>query len=228
MDAAKAELMRALGRLVGGLSALFWGLPVALVVNVETARTDWAGFLGVLAFAPAVLANAWLWHGLRQGRDFQKQERVWQQALEQAEVFAIVNTGLAPFLFWWHRFPAIALYSVCVDVLAVSGLVFLLRLNQVLVRLSAMLPDETLRVETKTFTTLNVWMLGAVLMGLAVYLALRHLPSPPRLAWTHNVDWRERGLWLTLFLTLMPVAMTMALLWRIREAIFTSLFEVER
>jgi hypothetical protein len=29
-------------------------------------------------------------------------------------------------------------------------------------------------------------------------------------------------------LTLMPVAMTMALLWRIREAIFTSLFEVER
>ena len=30
--APKTELMRSLGRLVRGLSALFWGLPIALVV----------------------------------------------------------------------------------------------------------------------------------------------------------------------------------------------------
>jgi hypothetical protein len=39
---------------------------------------------------------------------------------------------------------------------------------------------------------------------------------------------QERSLWLALFLTLMPVAMTMALLWKIKEAIFTGLFTVER
>ena len=36
------------------------------------------------------------------------------------------------------------------------------------------------------------------------------------------------GEWLILFLTLMPVAVTLALLWKIKEAIFTSFFEVER
>jgi len=34
--------------------------------------------------------------------------------------------------------------------------------------------------------------------------------------------------WLALFFALMPVAMTLALLWKIKEAIFTSLIETER
>jgi hypothetical protein len=86
MDAAKVELMRALGRLVRGLSTLFWGLPVALLIDVETARTDWLGFLGDAAFVPAVLGSVALYYGLRQLRDFQKQERIWHQALNRAEI----------------------------------------------------------------------------------------------------------------------------------------------
>src|SRR5437764_1404541 len=38
--APKTELMRSLGRLVRGLSALFWGLPIALVACVQSATTD--------------------------------------------------------------------------------------------------------------------------------------------------------------------------------------------
>jgi len=34
------ELLRSLGRLARGLSALFWGLPVALIVCVQAAKTD--------------------------------------------------------------------------------------------------------------------------------------------------------------------------------------------
>ena len=44
--APKTELMRSLGRLVRGLSALFWGLPIALVVCVQTVNTNWLGSLG--------------------------------------------------------------------------------------------------------------------------------------------------------------------------------------
>ena len=33
-------------------------LPVTLLVYVETARTNWLGFLGAAAFAPAMLAEA--------------------------------------------------------------------------------------------------------------------------------------------------------------------------
>ncbi len=86
MDAAKADLMRALGRLARGLSTLFWCLPLTLVAQVETARTDWVDFLGGFAFLPALVLSALLWHGLRQMRDFQRQERIWQQALHRAEI----------------------------------------------------------------------------------------------------------------------------------------------
>src|SRR5208282_1153312 len=114
MEAAKADLIRALGRLVRGLSTLFWGIPLALAADVESARGDWMGSLGALGFAPAFVLGGLLWYGLRQMRDFQKQERVWHQALHQAELFALVNTGLAPFLCWWHRFPYVPFYGACV------------------------------------------------------------------------------------------------------------------
>jgi hypothetical protein len=228
MDAAKADLMRALGRLVRGLSTLFWGIPLALAADVQTARTDWLEALGALSFAPAFLLSGWLWYGLRQMRDFQRQERVWQHALHRAEIFAIVNTGLAPFLFWWHRFPLEPLYFVCVTFLAVSGFLFLICLNQVLRRLAAMLPDEMLRLETRTFTTINTWLLSAALGSLSVYLALTDFQGAARLIGRHGLDLPMIGEWLILFLTLMPVAVTLALLWKIKEAIFTSFFELER
>jgi hypothetical protein len=228
MDAAKADLIRDLGRLARGLSALFWGLPLTLMVNVETARTDRLDFLGAASFVPAVIFNALLWHGLRQMRGFQKQERIWQKALYRAEVFAAINIGLAPFLYWWHRFPAVQLYVVCVDFLSASSLLFLVHLNQVLHRLSAMLPDEMLRAETKTYTSCNIWMLLAVLAGLSLYIAFGPLQVPDVSWGDFHLRPRERALWVALFLTLMPVAMTMALLWKIKEAIFTGLFAVER
>jgi len=228
MDAAKADLMRALGRLVRGLSTLFWGIPLALAADVQTARTDWLDDLGALSFAPAFVLSAWIWYGLRQMRDFQPQERVWHQALDRAEIFAIVNTGLAPFLFWWHRFPTVAFYSVCVEFLAATGFLFLICSNRVLRRLAAMLPDEMLRVETRTFTTINTWMLSAALGSLSVYLVLTDFQGVPRRIEQRGLDMSIIGEWFILFLTLMPVAVTLALLWKIKEAIFTSFFEMER
>jgi len=45
--APNAELLRALGRLVRGLSVLFWGLPLALVACVQTAKTEWLRQFGL-------------------------------------------------------------------------------------------------------------------------------------------------------------------------------------
>ena len=36
-----AQLLRSLGSLARGLSALFWGLPVALIICAETTRASW-------------------------------------------------------------------------------------------------------------------------------------------------------------------------------------------
>ena len=227
MDAAKVELLRALGRLVRGLSTLFWGLPLALLIFAGTARADWFRFLGDAAFAPAVLGGVVLCHGLRELRDFQKQERIWQQALDRAEILVVISTGLAPFLFWWRRFPSVPFYVICVVVFAFSVLLFLMQLNQVLRRLCAMLPDENLRAETKMFTTLNLSLFLAVFAGLAVGVGLAEAGILPPAIWRMLVGGNPQGLWFILFMGLFPLAMTLAILWKIKEVIFMSIFEAE-
>jgi hypothetical protein len=227
-EAAKPELLRALGRLVRGLSTLFWGLALTglvclEMVYLETAPAVWRETFSPLAFLPAFLLSPLLWHGLNQLRAFQAQERIWQRALSRAEIFAVLDAGLAPFLYWWHKFPSVPLYAACVGLLFLSSLFLLVQINCVLQRLCAMLPDETLRAETRLFTAFNISLLLAFLAGLSIYFFLTRLPLLP--VWLG--PWMEAagaaGIWLALFLILMPLAMTMALLWKIKEVIFTSL-----
>jgi len=138
--APNTELLRALGRLVRGLSALFWGLPIAMIVCVQTAKTDWFQSLGVV---PPLLVTGWLLYGLWQLGHFQKQERIWHRALDRAKLFALVNLGLSPFLYWWNKMPDHPFFVPMAALLAVSGLMSLDCINLVLQRVSAMLADET-------------------------------------------------------------------------------------
>ena len=39
--APNPQLLRSLGKLARGLSALFWGLPATLLISAETARAEW-------------------------------------------------------------------------------------------------------------------------------------------------------------------------------------------
>ncbi len=223
--APNSELLRSLGRLVRGLSALFWGLPIALIVCVQAAKTDILARFGAIA---PVAATGWLFFGLWQLGHFQKQERIWIQVLDRAKWLALVNFGLSPFLYWWSQMPTQLFYTVMVGVMAVSALLFLSNLNLVLYRLSAMLPDESLRQETRSFTNLNrLLLLGIMLLGIACLLLLRFpalLPSPERFFELLSVG----GLWLMVFLALPPLAMTMALIWKIKEVILESVFGPER
>lgn len=221
----KSDLMRSLGKVVRGLSALFWGLPIALVTCVQTAVGDWLRPMGVV---PALLSTGLLLYGLVLLGEFQKQERIWHRALDRARLFAIINVGLSPFLYWWSRIPSNLFFTVSVHVMALSGVVFLFMLNPVLWRLAAMLPDETLRHETRAFTSLNrVLLIGTFLMaGLFLLLVNGELNAAisPYLEFLRG----RGGLWLVLFLVLMPLALTMALLWKIKEVILASVFGDER
>lgn len=228
--ASKTELLRCLGKVVRGLSALFWGLPLTLLVYVLTAQTDLFS-LGQFAILPPVLVSALLLYGLSQIGQFQQQERIWHNAVERARLFGIVNLGLSPFLYWWHRLPYIQLYFAAVLLLGVSSLTFLFVLNRVLERLAAMLPDETLRLETKLFTTFNRRILLVIPILFALYIALSFISPLPEfvsIILDHLEQSNSQGLWLIIFLILMPLAMTMALTWKIKEVVFTSILETDR
>ena len=215
------ELLRSLGHLARGLSALFWGLPVSLVICVETAKADWLEPLGII---PALVTTGLLLYGLWQMSDFQKQERPWRNALDRAKLLGLVNFGLCPFLYWHNRMPRETFFTAAVFVLVLSAVLFLFNLNVVLKQLGAMLPDETLRRETILFTVLNRWLLAFLLLLGIAYVVLLHVSQIP-LQLGILVVWLNRlGLWLLVFFALLPLAMTMALIWKIKETILDSVF----
>jgi hypothetical protein len=216
------ELLRSLGRLVRGLSALFWGLPIALIICVQTARTEILRVFGVL---PPLVVTGWLLFGLWQLGYFQKQERIWYSALDRAKLLAIVNLGLSPFLFWWSQMPGQPFFMLVVGLMSVTGLLFLSNLNLVLYRLSAMLPDESLRQETKHFTLLNRYLVFFILvLGIVLITVLRFPSLVPSSAWVVTSLLSNYSIFLLLFMVLLPLAMTMALLWKIKEVILESVF----
>ena len=221
MTAPNPQLLRSLGRLARGLSALFWGLPAALIVCAETARADWLKPLGIL---PALAVNALLLYGLWQMSDFQKQERPWRNALDRALLLALVNLGLCPFIFWHNKMPGEFFFSVAVMLLEISAVLFLFNLNLVLKRLGAMLPDESLRQETRQFTALNRWLLVVLLLVSLGFIGLAeiHLPT---LAVGRLLGGIEAASHLILiFFVLLPLAMTMALIWKTKEVILDAVF----
>ncbi len=220
----KAELLRSLGHLARGLSALFWGLPASLVICVETARTDW---LKTFGFIPALAVTALLIFGLWQMGEFQKQERPWRTALDRAKLLGLVNFGLCPFLYWHNRMPRETFFSTAIFVLVLSAVLFLFNLNVVLKQLGAMLPDETLRHETGLFTALNRWLLALLFVLSNAYVALLHASQMP-LEFGIQILWLNRlGLWLLTFFALLPLAMTMALIWKTKETILDSVFDAQ-
>ena len=168
-----AELLRSLGRLVRGLSALFWGVPIALIVCFRT--EDLKNF----NIVPALLSTSLLVFGVWQLGDFQKQECVWRRALDRALILSFTIFLLSPFLHWWWRFPSNAFFLAMVIVLALAALFFLAALNLVLQRLGAMLPDETLRLETKQFTAWNLNLLSAVFILTVAHVALAKVRNLP-------------------------------------------------
>jgi len=221
MTSPNAELLRSLGQLARGLSALFWGLPAALIVCAETARSSW---LKPLEIVPPLVATGLLLYGLWQMGGFQRQERPWRSALDRAKLLGLVNFGLCPFLYWQNKLPGQLFFNAAVVVLALSAILFLFNLNVVLKQLGAMLPDETLRQETRQFTALNRWLLVALLLCATAYAVLLHDPQLPAklgalFLWVDNFS-----LLLLALFALLPLAMTMALIWKTKEVILESVF----
>jgi hypothetical protein len=221
MTMTNAELLRSLGRLARGLSALFWGLPASLIVCVETVRFELLKPIGIV---PALVVNSLLLFGLWQMSSFQKQERPWRNALDRAKLLGLINLGLSPFLFWFSRMPEQFFFRAAVFILVMSAILFLFNLNVVLKQLGAMLPDETLRQETRQFTALNRWLLVALLLFATAYVVLLHDPRLPAALGALFLWINRFSFWALTFFALLPLAMTMALIWKTKEVILDGVF----
>jgi len=187
--------------------------------------TDAAYPMGMLL--PSV-AFGMLWYGLRLFVVFQPQERIWQNALFQAKLWGLINLGLSPFLHWHHRAPDEIYFGIAVWLLAIAFVFYLMALNKVLARLSAMLPDETLRVESQLFSKMNRSLLAVIPMGVAFMLLLPLINNPPVFMLgilEFILAWRPL---LFIAFVLIPLSMSMSLLWKTKESINASVFNSNR
>lgn len=235
------SLLPSLARAIRGLSALFWGLPIALFLtaNVSLGMPSPGGVpslpgslgsaLGTLsAIFPAALAHGLLLYGLFLLRDFQPQERVWISALERARVIGWLNLALLPYGYWFSRRPQEPLFNQTFLVSLFAGLFYLVALNHVLRRLAAMLPDETLRADTRLFTTLNTRILFMLAFLLATTLYIGQSRETLALAGPILGTLAQFEPWHLVVPALIPIALTMTMYWKTKEVIMTSVFGVPR
>jgi hypothetical protein len=165
-----------------------------------------------------------LLYGLWQMSGFQKQERPWRTALDRAKLLGLVNFGLCPFLYWQNKIPGQPFFNAAVFVLVLSALLFLFNLNVVLKQLGAMLPDETLRHETRLFTALNCWLLVVLLFLGVGYVVMLHDPRLQLELSASSNRFDRLSFWALTFFALLPLAMTMALIWKTKDVILDSVF----
>ena len=218
------ELLSSLGKMLRGLSALFWGLPLVLISSVQSQTM---GAARELALIIPCLTNGLLVFGLIQLSYFNPQERIWREALDRAKVLAIVNVGLSPFLYFWARLPAVPLYAIAVDLLYLSSLLFLYNFNLVIYRLTTMLPDESLRSDAQLFTQLNRSILVTIALLTFAYLLILRVGIAPVFLYRPIEILEARRSWFAIFLLLTPVAMTMTLTWKVKELVIDGVFNSE-
>jgi len=221
-DAVRAELRESLRRLVKGLSSLFWGLPLAVLICAQTSLNMILRPFGVL---PAAAATGLLLLGVIQLEGYQRRRKDWMEALNKAKLFGLLCVGLSPFVFLWGRLPWIEFYNNMMGLLGLSGLLFLFALNRSLRLLTDLLPDEGLREETHLFTAINLGLIVGVICLTLLFWALQFFFNMPRLV-VLRIDLLAEGRrFLMLFFVLLPLAMTMTLLWKIKEAALLGVFE---
>ncbi len=218
------DLLPALARVVRGTSMLFWGLPVAMVVSIMSTLSNWTDAVWPMGMLMSPVAFGVLWVGLWLLGAFQPQERVWQAALGQAKLMGLFSLGLSPFLHWHHRAPDELYFANAVWLLALVFVFYLMALNKMLARLAAMLPDETLRVESQLFSRMNRVLLTITSISIGVMYLVTRIDEPPELLFRLVAIAAQFRPWLFMAFVLIPVSMTMSLLWKTKESILASVF----
>jgi len=226
-------VLTGLAGVVRGLSTLVWTLPLALAIIVWTVSrvgvampTPVSNLLISMGVAPGLVVTGLMWYGVWQIGRYQPGHPVWQRTAERARWLGLLLIGFSPFLYWWSRQPEVLYFKISAAALILFGLLFLAQLNTLLRRLTALLPDQALREETSSMARLNYGILAVLGLFQVGLFAL------DRLAFDAAAEFVARQyLWLARLLLLlflvMPLAITIAVMWKIKETILQGVFADE-
>jgi len=229
-EAPGVGMLRGLGGVVRGLSVLVWALPLALAIIVWTVSrgdaslpTPFSNLLLSLGVVPGLMVTIMMWFGVWQVGRFQPAIPSWQRSADRARGLSLLLIGFSPFLYWWSRRPEVLYFKISASALIVFGLLFMAQLNALLRRLTAMLPDQALREETVSMARLNYGILAVLGALHLVFFALDRVTFEAITAWVARQYIDFARLMLLLFMVI-PIAITIAVMWKIKETILESVF----
>lgn len=217
------DFARSLSQLVRGLTILFWGIPLTLVICVRTSVKDKFELQPIDFWIP-IIATGSLLFALSYISNFRKNESVWILAIDRAKVFALINFFLSPFIYWRLKITDVPVFSVAVGIFFLSGIFFLLMVNRMIKQLSMMLPEYSFREDARVYADLNQY----ILMILSAILIINYIGA----LWGDKIKAFPSQLWVAArisqwvisFIIVAPVAMTMTLIWKAREVILSDVF----
>lgn len=219
-----ADLLGGQRQLLRGLSSIFWGLPVSLIICVQTMVSDHLRAGGMI---PPLLATGVLLFGTHMLNSVQTTATSWRKKVNLCRIAALMIFGFSPFTYLWNRFPFEPYFRTSILLLGLSGLLLLLFLNHCIQQISYVVDREDLRAETALFTSINHHLIIAslVLCVLIGLIPVFHFFPKIFILGIEILDKVKRTL--LLFLFLFPLSLTMTLLWKYKEAVMDDVFGKE-
>lgn len=215
--------LRATALAARGFSAVFWALPVAVVLSVRATMSEWASRTDLLVSFAAYLV---IFYGLllidrlptlptRSG---------WKRTLWRSAYFCFVCIGLAPFAFFWNRQPESAFFELNVLLHGFALVGFILCYNKALARLNEQVIDPGLQVEVAFLARFNRGSLVTVAFMAFGYLGAVETLTPEELREPTHRRFTPLVLTGALMTIILPVSMTMNLTWKFKDAIFAWIY----
>lgn len=210
---------RDLVALAQGLSCWLWGIPAAVLLSIREMPFEWGMPFQVPLFAVPyllVLVGAFKMARIRSCGDR------WRSEARRALGLCLFALYLAPFLFWWRRWPQSVYLMGNVWVLIACGIALLAQVNRLVRSLGAALGDPALAAEAELFRAVVWIVLGLPTLAAFVYVIAASFRTGEHVTLRFEAALLATPSW-GLALLLVPLSITLALVWRAKDLALSHL-----
>ena len=204
---------RDLVALAQGLSCWLWGIPGAVLLSIREMPFEWGMPFQLPLFAVPYLLV--LVGAVKMARVRSAGDR-WRCEARRAMILCILALYLAPFLFWWRRWPQSAYLMANVWVLIACGIALLAQVNRLVRTLGAALGDPALAAEAELFRAVVWIVLGLPTVAAFAYVLTASFRSGAAVTLQFEDALLATPAW-GLALLLVPLSITLALVWRAKD-----------
>ncbi len=220
---AAADLVR----LTQGLYFIFWGLLVIVVVSVQAVVLLWMrAFAETFFLGGGVLATvvgSWRLHQARLADlpDTAASGR-WRKRVSRLRALALLLAYFAVLFYLWRRLPGNLYLQLNAAAFVAACIAYLTMLNRTVTTLAALVGRQQMALEARLFTAANIVLLLLPFVVALGYIVLRAVTQESSLLDEFR-KLLERVSLLGAIVVLLPVSLTLALVWAAKDTLVQEL-----